>query len=70
MFADDPSAGIRGRVHSRVFQGTHWLFHIESELGPFIVHRQNDGAPVPLEGESVRLVWGENDHLIATEGPA
>jgi putative spermidine/putrescine transport system ATP-binding protein len=69
-FADDPAAGVRGRVQSRVFQGTHWLFQVESELGAFIVHRQNDGAPVPAEGENIRLTWGANDHLIAAAGQA
>jgi putative spermidine/putrescine transport system ATP-binding protein len=67
-FVDDPALGIRGRVHSRVFQGTHWLFHIETELGALIVLRQNDGAAVPLEGENVRLAWGENDLLIEALG--
>ncbi|GEO15111.1 ABC transporter ATP-binding protein [Microvirga aerophila] len=67
-FVDDPALGIRGCVHSRVFQGTHWLFHIETELGALIVLRQNDGAAVPLEGENVRLAWGENDLLIEALG--
>jgi putative spermidine/putrescine transport system ATP-binding protein len=70
VFADNPTAGVCGRVHSRVFQGTHWLFHVESEFGAFVVHRQNDGAPVPAEGESIRLTWGANDHLIASARPA
>lgn len=63
-FVDDSALGVRGRVHSRVFQGTHWLFHIETELGALIVLRQNDGAAVPLEGQNVCLAWGENDLLI------
>ncbi|KLK90462.1 ABC transporter ATP-binding protein [Microvirga vignae] len=67
-FVDDPAPGVQGRVHTRVFQGTHWLFHIETELGALIVLRQNDGVAVPSEGENVRLAWGENDLLIATSG--
>jgi putative spermidine/putrescine transport system ATP-binding protein len=67
-FVADSAPGVRGRVLARVFQGTHWLFTIETGLGAFIVLRQNDGAAVPGEGENVRLAWGENDMMIEAPG--
>jgi putative spermidine/putrescine transport system ATP-binding protein len=48
---------LEGRVAARIFQGNHWLYQIETGAGNVIVIRQNDGAPVPAEGENVRLAW-------------
>ena len=48
---------LEGRVAARIFQGNHWLYQIETAAGTVTVIRQNDGAPVPAEGENVRLAW-------------
>jgi putative spermidine/putrescine transport system ATP-binding protein len=51
-----PSA-LTARVSSRVFQGNHWLYEMETPLGDTLVIRQNDGAEAPVEGDEVYLVW-------------
>jgi putative spermidine/putrescine transport system ATP-binding protein len=53
--------GLPGRVAARIFQGNHWLFQCETECGPAIVVRPNDGLVQPGEGEAVRLAWRPED---------
>jgi putative spermidine/putrescine transport system ATP-binding protein len=55
-FSSDASA-LAGRVVARIFQGNHWLYHVETEAGRVTVIRQNSGDAVPAEGENVRLAW-------------
>jgi putative spermidine/putrescine transport system ATP-binding protein len=57
--------GLPGRVLSRVFQGNHWLLQIDTEGGNCLVIRQNDGRPIPIEGETVALAFREADATIA-----
>lgn len=54
-------AGLGAKIVTRIFQGNHWLFQCESECGPAIVIRQNDGKAQPVEGEAVRLTWRSED---------
>jgi putative spermidine/putrescine transport system ATP-binding protein len=54
-------AGLNARIVTRIFQGNHWLFQCESECGPAIVIRQNDGQAQPAEGDAVHLVWRPDD---------
>jgi putative spermidine/putrescine transport system ATP-binding protein len=63
-FAEPGGAGLPGRVSLRVFQGNHWLFHVETGAGQAIVICQNDGAPVPAEGQGVILAINPGDALI------
>ncbi|MFH6786818.1 MULTISPECIES: ABC transporter ATP-binding protein [Methylobacterium] len=60
--------GLPGRVAARVFQGNHWLFQCETECGPAIVVRPNDGLAQPGEGEAVRLAWRPEDMSIRDMG--
>lgn len=53
--------GLSAKIVTRIFQGNHWLFQCDSECGPAIVIRQNDGKPQPAEGEAVRLTWRPED---------
>ncbi|MGY4303438.1 putative spermidine/putrescine transport system ATP-binding protein [Bradyrhizobium sp. USDA 4369] len=55
------SSGLAGRITSRIFQGNHWLFQCDTECGPAIVIRQNDGQPQPDQGETVHLIWQDSD---------
>ncbi len=55
------NAGLSAKIVTRIFQGNHWLFQCESECGPAIVIRQNDGQMQPAEGDAVRLVWRPED---------
>ena len=54
-------AGLGAKIVTRIFQGNHWLFQCESECGPAIVIRQNDGQVQPAEGDAVRLTWRVED---------
>src|SRR5881392_3081239 len=59
-------AGLAAKIVTRIFQGNHWLFQCESECGPAIVIRQNDGQTQPAEGEAVRLAWRPEDMSVRT----
>ena len=48
---------IGGKVATRIFQGNHWLYQVETASGLVTVIRQNDGAAGPAEGDAVRLAW-------------
>ncbi|HET9577299.1 MAG TPA: TOBE domain-containing protein, partial [Usitatibacter sp.] len=48
---------LEGRIATRIFQGNHWLYQVDTAAGNVTVIRQNDGAPAPAEGETVRLAW-------------
>ncbi|TPQ51430.1 ABC transporter ATP-binding protein [Prosthecomicrobium hirschii] len=60
--------GLAARVAIRIFQGNHWLFQCETECGPAIVIRQNDGMAQPAEGEAVRLAWRPEDMSLRAAG--
>ncbi|PRD44881.1 ABC transporter ATP-binding protein [Phyllobacterium phragmitis] len=60
--------GLGARVKTRIFQGNHWLFQCETECGPAIAVRQNDGEQQPAEGDKVRLVWRAEDMAIRRAG--
>ena len=42
-----PIGARRRRSPSRVFQGNHWLYQLDTPLGPALVIRQNDGGACP-----------------------
>jgi putative spermidine/putrescine transport system ATP-binding protein len=60
--------GLSGRIVSCVFQGNQWLFQCETECGPAIVIRQNDGQPQPAQGETVHLAWRVDDMSVRSAG--
>jgi putative spermidine/putrescine transport system ATP-binding protein len=64
---DGADAGLPGTVRTRVFQGAHWLYQVDTPAGALIVIRQNAGDMVPGEGAPVRLTWRAEDMTI---GPA
>jgi len=51
------ATGLAGTVRTRIFQGTHWLYQVETADGLITVIRQNSGAAVPSEGAAVHLAW-------------
>ena len=63
-------AGLAANIVTRIFQGNHWLFQCESECGPAIVIRQNDGQAQPSEGDAVRLAWRPEDMSLRAGGAA
>jgi putative spermidine/putrescine transport system ATP-binding protein len=54
FFAD---AGLAGTVRTRIFQGNHWLYQVETASGLVTVIRQNSGEAMPTEGAAVHLAW-------------
>jgi putative spermidine/putrescine transport system ATP-binding protein len=64
------ASGLSGRIASRIFQGNQWLFQCETECGPVIVIRPNDGQPQPAQGEPVRLAWHAQDMSLRAAGGA
>lgn len=61
----EPTAGLSGRVKTRVFQGDHWLFQIDTPAGMATVIRPNDGTEVPAEHELVGLTIKPQDIVFA-----
>ena len=51
------AAGVAGTVRTRIFQGNHWLYQVETSDGLVTVIRQNTGEPMPAEGATVHLSW-------------
>jgi putative spermidine/putrescine transport system ATP-binding protein len=51
------AAGLTGTVRTRIFQGNHWLYQVETARGLITVIRQNTGEAMPQEGVEVHLVW-------------
>jgi len=51
------AAGLAGTVRTRIFQGNHWLYQVDTPRGLVTVIRQNTGEAMPAEGENVQLVW-------------
>jgi putative spermidine/putrescine transport system ATP-binding protein len=60
-FAAAGDDALGATVKSRIFQGNHWLYQMETSLGDVLVIRQNDGGPRPGEGERVHLRWRADD---------
>jgi putative spermidine/putrescine transport system ATP-binding protein len=54
LFAD---SGLAGTVRTRIFQGNHWLYQVETASGLVTVIRQNSGEAMPAEGATVHLAW-------------
>jgi len=63
-------AGLSAKIITRIFQGNHWLFQCDSECGPAIVIRQNDGTAQPREGDAVRLTWRPEDMSVRARAGA
>jgi putative spermidine/putrescine transport system ATP-binding protein len=61
---DGGGTGLAGTVRTRVFQGAHWLYQVDTPAGALIVIRQNAGDMVPGEGAPVRLTWRAEDMTI------
>src|SRR5437588_624208 len=64
LLLDGASAALPGTVRTRVFQGAHWLYQVDTPAGALIVIRQNAGDMVPGEGAPVRVTWRAEDMTI------
>jgi putative spermidine/putrescine transport system ATP-binding protein len=54
---DFVTTGLAGTVRTRIFQGNHWLYQVETANGLLTVIRQNAGGVMPEEGAAVHLAW-------------
>jgi putative spermidine/putrescine transport system ATP-binding protein len=63
------AGGLSGTVLARVFQGTQWLFEIETAAGRLMVIRQHDGSPLPAERERVMVGWRAQDMAVMPADP-
>jgi putative spermidine/putrescine transport system ATP-binding protein len=61
---------VSGVVKTRIFQGNHWLYQVDTPTGLIIVIRQNTGEAVPSEGDAVRLTWRTEDMMLKLAGEA
>jgi putative spermidine/putrescine transport system ATP-binding protein len=50
---------LQGRVLTRFFLGSQWLYRLETSLGEVSVLRSNDGLPPLDEGQRVGLHWDD-----------
>jgi putative spermidine/putrescine transport system ATP-binding protein len=64
------AVGIRAKVRTRVFQGAHWLFQLDTPAGVAVVLAPNDGAAMPREGEDVTLSWKPEDMSVSAGAAA
>jgi len=51
------TSGLAGTVKTRIFQGNHWLYQVDTADGLVTVIRQNSGEMMPDEGAAVHLAW-------------
>jgi putative spermidine/putrescine transport system ATP-binding protein len=52
---------LAGVVKARIFQGNHWLYQIDTAVGPVTVIRQNNGTADHGEGAAVNRTWAAQD---------
>jgi putative spermidine/putrescine transport system ATP-binding protein len=48
---------VQGRLVSRFFLGSQWLYGVSTDLGELCVVRRNDGSAPMSEGTAVGLDW-------------
>jgi putative spermidine/putrescine transport system ATP-binding protein len=60
--------GLHGHVASRFFQGTSWLYQIDTAAGAAVVIAPNDGSGAPQEGAEVKLTWRAEDMQVRAGG--
>jgi putative spermidine/putrescine transport system ATP-binding protein len=63
-FIDAGARSLGGTVRTRIFQGNHWLYQVDTPCGLVTVIRQNAGQTGPAEGAAVRLTWRPEDMAI------
>lgn len=64
----DRNAGrLDGRITSRHFLGSQWLYHLDTSLGQLLAVLPNDGITPREEGEMVGLDWADNAVRLLTD---
>jgi ABC-type Fe3+/spermidine/putrescine transport system ATPase subunit len=57
------TSGLAGTVKTRIFQGNHWLYQVDTADGLVTVIRQNTGEVMPEEGAAVHLSFVRGSHV-------
>ena len=60
-FVAATAPSIEGRIKTRIFQGNHWLYQVDSLGRTLTIIEQNDGKEKPKEGDLVHLHWLADD---------
>ena len=63
-FTDPAADRLTGSLKTRVFQGNHWLYQVDTAVGLVLVIRQNSGEAAPAEGDTVGLAWRPEDMAV------
>ncbi|MBC2679022.1 ABC transporter ATP-binding protein [Pseudomonas baltica] len=70
-FCNAGDGRIQGRIVTRYFLGSQWLYRLETVLGEITVVRRNDGSAPLATGVTVGLDWpGELLRVLASEACA
>jgi putative spermidine/putrescine transport system ATP-binding protein len=61
---------VQGSLVSRVFQGSSWLYVVDTPAGRVLACELHRGAPAFREGQIVSLAWQPGDAVLLPEGAA
>jgi putative spermidine/putrescine transport system ATP-binding protein len=67
-FAEPEEARIRGRIHTRVLLGNHFMFHLDTPVGRLLLTMENSGGIVKGEDEETGLTWNPGEIRIVQGG--
>jgi putative spermidine/putrescine transport system ATP-binding protein len=59
---------LQGRLVSRVFQGSAWLFVVDTPAGGVVAAELHRGTPAFREGDAVSLSWRREDAVVLAHG--
>ncbi|WP_300298008.1 ABC transporter ATP-binding protein [Ferrovibrio sp.] len=63
----DTAPLLHGKVSARVFLGNHWLFQVDTPLGPMHLTQPNTGMPATGEGDVIGMSWvGAHARVVAS----
>ncbi len=58
---------LDGRITSRYFLGSQWLYHLDTSLGQLLAVLPNDGVMPREEGETVGVDWADSAVRLLTD---
>jgi putative spermidine/putrescine transport system ATP-binding protein len=67
-FGGDAPSRLTGTVRVRIFQGSQWLYQVDTPAGLVTVICQNDSRSLPVEGDRIALAWDSADMHVRSAG--
>jgi putative spermidine/putrescine transport system ATP-binding protein len=67
-FGGDAPSRLTGTVRVRIFQGSQWLYQVDTPAGLVTVICQNDSRSLPTEGDRIALAWDSADMHVRSMG--